>query len=112
MCYTCKESCILLIYISVFVRLPMGAVLYLETNPLFTIEHVKSMIVDKKGIPTNAIRLEFAEQQLEDRRKLIDYSIQDGATLSLVAPSKCMGQYVRFFACMCSAYRHNFLRML
>ena len=70
----------------------MGVFFYCGTNPSFTIERVKSMIKDKWGFPSNAVRLEFAEQQLEDGNKLIDYNIQDGATLDFVALySKCIG---------------------
>lgn len=59
----------------------METVVYLDTDPSFTIERVKSMIKDKKGIPTDVMRFKFAEQQLEDGQKLSDYNILDGAAI-------------------------------
>ena len=41
------------------------------------------MIQEKKGIPTDELKLIFADQLLEDGRTLSDYNIQDGAALIL-----------------------------
>ena len=41
------------------------------------------MIQEKKGIPTDELKLVFAGQLLEDGRTLSDYNIQDGAALIL-----------------------------
>ena len=39
------------------------------------------MIQEKQGIPPNELKLRFADQLLEDGRRLSDYSIQDGSMI-------------------------------
>ena len=81
-------ECIILIMnlstcnLPVFVWTPKGDT-YLETQPSYTIGHIKSMIQEKKGFPSDELKLIFAGQLLEDGRTLSDYNIQDGATLTL-----------------------------
>lgn len=41
------------------------------------------MIQEKKGIPSDELKLVFAGQLLEDGRTLSDYNIQNGASLTL-----------------------------
>ena len=61
---------------------PKGDV-YLETQPSYTIGHVKAMIQEKKGIAADGAKLVFGSRYLEDGHTLSGCSIQDGATLNL-----------------------------
>ena len=76
--------------ISLFTNLPVfiqslkGPTFYLETQPSYTIGHVKTMIHEKLGIPHEKLKLKFADQLLEDGHTLSDYNIQDGSTLDLM----------------------------
>ena len=55
--------------------------MFLKTESSFAIEHIKSMIRDKKGIPSDAVTLRWSEKQLEDGHTLNYYNIPDGSIL-------------------------------
>ena len=73
--------------ISLFTNLPVfiqslkGPTFYLETQPSYTIGHIKTMIHKKQGIPPDKLKLGFADQLLEDGHTLSDYNIQDGSMI-------------------------------
>ena len=56
----------------------------ISTNPNSTIEKLKRAIQDKEGTDQEQQRLIFAGIQLENGRKLSDYSIQSGSTIHLI----------------------------
>jgi uncharacterized ubiquitin-like protein YukD len=49
-----------------------------------TVAKLKQLITDKEGLPAEQQRIIWAGKQLEDEKKLSDYSITDGSTVMLV----------------------------
>ena len=74
----------LFLTLPVFIQTPKGTTFFLETQPSYTVGHIKSMIQERKGVPSDELKLKFADLLLEDDHcTLSDYNIQDGSTVIL-----------------------------
>ena len=58
----------------IFVKTLTGKTIDLGIEPCETVEHLKTKIQDKEGIPLDQQRLIFAGKQLENECTLSDYS--------------------------------------
>ena len=67
----------------IYVKTLTGKTIPLEVKASDTIEHVKTKIKDKEGIPPDQQQLQFINTILEDNRTLSDYSVQRRDTLYL-----------------------------
>ena len=68
----------------IFVKTLTEKLIECWVEPNSSIQHIKGLIQEIEGIPTEQQRLVFAGKQLEDGRTLNDYNIQKQATLRLV----------------------------
>ena len=65
----------------IFIRTPAKKVMTLDVEPSVTVDDVKRMIYEKKGIPPDKQRLIFAGRRLKNECALSDYNIQEGSEL-------------------------------
>ena len=66
------------------VRPVNGKMFRLDVDPSTSVEEVKMIIQDQKGIPPDQQRLIFETKQLQDGRTLSDYNLQEEAIIHLV----------------------------
>lgn len=68
----------------VFVKTFSGKTLTMEVEPDESIESVKNKLQDKEGIPPNQQRILFGGKQLDARKTISDYDIENESTMHLV----------------------------
>ena len=68
----------------IFVNMLTGGKFTLAVDPLDTIEHVKSLIYNKTGIPPKLQRLIYVLKELQDDITLQEYHVMDESILCLV----------------------------
>ena len=75
--------------VEIFIQVMNKKVITVEAIPLrHTVEHVKTKIHQKEGIPFDQLVLIFEGKLLEDKHKLSNYDIQERSTLHLVLQDK------------------------
>ncbi|KAH8552556.1 hypothetical protein BGW37DRAFT_519326 [Umbelopsis sp. PMI_123] len=68
----------------IYCRTLTGKKLELPMKRDYTVNRVKFMIYQKEGIPPDQQRLVFAGKQLEDKKHLSSYNIEDKSTMHLI----------------------------
>jgi ubiquitin len=68
----------------IVVKTLTGKSILLVVEQSTTVAQVKQMIVEAEGIPADQQRLIFTGKQLEDGKTMLDYGIQQDATVHLV----------------------------
>ena len=72
----------------IFVTTSVGKKLTFEVDSFYTVENVKTKILETEAIPADQQCLFFCGKQLEDVQTLCDYSIEKKSTLTLVHRSR------------------------
>ncbi|KAH8742691.1 ubiquitin in A New crystal form, partial [Diaporthe sp. PMI_573] len=70
--------------IQIFVKTLTGKHATFQTTPFAEVEDILDKVQRHEGLPSRDIRLLFGGRQLEAKRLLSDYNIQDGSTIHLV----------------------------
>ena len=83
--------------VEIFIRTLTGKLISLTVHSLVTVENVKYMIQDKRGISPNQQALMFAGEILKDEHKLLLYGIQGESVIDLVILGKIMLIFVKTY---------------
>ena len=79
----------------IFVKHPDGKTITLDVEASDTIKNIKSIIMNKAGIPKKQQRLLFMDMQLEDGYTLSDYDTQKESELILLLGIKGGGKMIK-----------------
>ena len=82
-----SDKCVVVLHsiprLQVFVKSLTGKTITLQVRGEDTVEHVKSLVYEREGIPPEHQRILAVGRALQDGRRVKDYSIQSGSTLNL-----------------------------
>ncbi|CAK0878585.1 unnamed protein product [Prorocentrum cordatum] len=67
----------------VFVKTLVGQTITLNVAASDAVHYIKGLIQDSEGAPAHQQRVIFETKQLDDKRKIGDYSVRNGSTLHL-----------------------------
>jgi len=70
--------------LQVFVKTFAGKTITVEVEPDESIESLKNKVQSKEGVPPNQQRLLFGGKQLDSRKSISDYDIEDESTMHMV----------------------------
>jgi ubiquitin C len=70
----------------VFVKLMNGKTVFIDCEGSMTVRSLKQQIAEREGTPINDQRLVFAGRDLDNDRKLADYSIKDKSLVTMGDP--------------------------
>lgn len=80
----------------IFIKNPNNKRFALDVKPSTTVKDIKTLIAHHEGIDSAQQSLSFDDQSLkDDQRTLIDYNIQEGATLDLIQLQKLIRIHVK-----------------
>ena len=82
-----SDKCVVVLHplsrLQMFVKSLTGKTITLQVRGDDTVEHVKSLVYEREGIPPEQQRILSVGRALQDGRRVKDYSIQNGSTLNL-----------------------------
>lgn len=83
------------LFLRIYIEISIDVIVPIQANTYDTIADIKLKIQDKKAIPMNLQQLHYRSKCLKDEHTILEYNIQEGATIQLLTHHDTMQIFVK-----------------